>query len=76
MLGDQCEDATYCKKLDLNENTCKYVPDVSDACCSTCSGYKDCKDEDLCTNLTLNPLLCQHSQFLKENCPKGCKVCH
>ena len=72
-------EAEWCKELNLDKIICQNVPDIANACYVSCAKHGSCRDQDICNlfanHIESNHMYCLKSNFVRENCPKGCSLC-
>ena len=72
-------EAEWCKELNLDKIICQNVPDIANACYVSCAKHGSCRDQKIChlfsNHIESNHMYCLKSNFVRENCPKGCSLC-
>ena len=71
-----CIDKNFCNTMKLDNNTCRLLKHIRDACPVSCEICAPCKDDEKCKLIPDITKICNYDSEARKMCPISCGECH
>ena len=71
-----CIDKKFCNKIKLDNNTCRLLKHIRDACPVSCKICASCNDDEKCKLIPDIKKICNYDSEARKMCPISCGDCY